>query len=145
MVSKTDYSEEAVEAARSVMIELVHMLGEYREHMVLIGGWVPQLLLPQHDEPHVGSLDVDIALNHRTMTEEGYRTIREALIERGYVEGKQPFVFMRRVRKGNSDIDIEVDFLAGEYEGTGRSRRPINHGQAGLRYHARHRFPTETG
>jgi hypothetical protein len=123
MVSKKDYSKEAVEAARSVMIELVHLLGEYRDHMVVIGGWVPQLLLPQTGTPHVGSLDVDIALNHRTMTEEGYRTIREALKERGYVEGKQPFAFVRTVKQGGSKFDIEVDFLAGEYEGTGRSRR----------------------
>ena len=99
------------------------MLGEYREHMVLIGGWVPQVLLPQTGTPHVGSLDVDIALNHRTMTEEGYRTIRESLFERGYIEGKQPFVFVRKVKQGDSEFDIEIDFLAGEYEGTGRSRR----------------------
>ena len=46
MVSKTDYSSEAVEAARSVMIELVHMLGEYREHMVLIGGCANENNLP---------------------------------------------------------------------------------------------------
>ena len=123
MVSKTDYSGEAVEAARSVMIELVHMLGEYREHMVLVGGWVPQLLLPQSDEPHVGSLDVDIALNHRTLTEDGYRTVREALIERDYREGPQPFIFYRKVKHGDFELEIEVDFLAGEYEGTGRSRR----------------------
>jgi hypothetical protein len=86
VVSKRDYTAEAVEAARSVLIELVHLLGEYRDHMVLIGGWVPQLLLPQSGTPHVGSLDVDMALNHRTMTNEGYQTIRKALLERGYVE-----------------------------------------------------------
>jgi hypothetical protein len=32
MVSKRDYSAEAVEAAGSVLIELVHLLGEYRDH-----------------------------------------------------------------------------------------------------------------
>jgi len=30
MVTQRDYTAEAVEAARSVLIELVHLLGEYR-------------------------------------------------------------------------------------------------------------------
>ncbi len=45
MVTKrTDYTAEAVEAARSVMLELTRLLGEYRDGMVIIGGWVPELL-----------------------------------------------------------------------------------------------------
>jgi hypothetical protein len=31
MVTRRDYTAEAVEAARSVLIELVHLLGEYKE------------------------------------------------------------------------------------------------------------------
>ena len=61
MVTRKDYLDEAVQAARSVMIELAHLLGEYRESLVLIGGWVPELLLPNRDRPHVGSIDVDLA------------------------------------------------------------------------------------
>lgn len=38
MVTKRDYSAAAVAAAKSVLIELVHLLGEYHEHTVLIGG-----------------------------------------------------------------------------------------------------------
>lgn len=34
-----DYTADAVEAARSVMLELVRLLGEYRDDMVIIGGW----------------------------------------------------------------------------------------------------------
>jgi hypothetical protein len=44
MVTKRDYTAEAIAAAKSVLIELVHLLGEYRENTVLIGGWVPELL-----------------------------------------------------------------------------------------------------
>lgn len=33
MVTKKDYTAEAVEAARSVLIELIHLLGEYRDHI----------------------------------------------------------------------------------------------------------------
>jgi len=44
-VTKRDYTAEAVEAARSVMLELSHLLGEYRDGIVIVGGWVPELLL----------------------------------------------------------------------------------------------------
>ncbi len=41
------------------MLELVRLLGEYRDDMVIIGGWVPELLLPGAETKHVGSTDVD--------------------------------------------------------------------------------------
>ena len=59
--SRTDYTAEAVAAARSVMLELVRLLGEYRDDMVIIGGWVPNLLLPDAGTKHIGSTDVDLA------------------------------------------------------------------------------------
>jgi hypothetical protein len=46
MVTRRDYNAEMVEAARSVLIELTHLLGKYREQIVLIGGWVPEMLFP---------------------------------------------------------------------------------------------------
>ena len=42
MVTRQDYRAEGVEAARSVLVELVHLLGEYKDDIVLIGGWVPE-------------------------------------------------------------------------------------------------------
>ena len=48
-VTRVDYSEQAVAAAHSVLLELVHLLGEYRDSIVLIGGMVPRLLIPQAD------------------------------------------------------------------------------------------------
>ena len=46
MITRRDYTAEGVEAARSVLVELVHLLGEYKDDIVLIGGWVPEVLLP---------------------------------------------------------------------------------------------------
>lgn len=42
-VTFRDYSGDQVEAARSVRLELVRVLGEYRDDIVVVGGWVPQL------------------------------------------------------------------------------------------------------
>ena len=60
MATKSEYGQREVEAAKSVLIELMQILGEYREQMVLIGGWVPFFLF---GPGHVGSTDVDIALD----------------------------------------------------------------------------------
>ena len=123
MVTRRDYTAEAVEAARSVLIELFHLLSEYKDDIVLIGGWVPEVLLPHSSGPHVGSMDVDIALNHRKISQEGYKSIQDLLQSRGYQQGEQLFVFFRMVKRGNKDFKVEVDLLAGEYEGTSKTHR----------------------
>jgi len=124
MVKRRDYSAELVEAARSVLLEIMHVLGEYRDDIVVVGGWVPELLLPQADEKHIGSIDVDLALDHRRLSDVGYKTILELLLSHGYRQGhKQPFIFSRTLVVGDREIEVEVDFLAGEYQGTGKNRR----------------------
>lgn len=125
MVTRRDYTAEAIEACKSVLFELVHLLGELRDHMVLVGGWVPPLLLAQAPEPHVGTIDIDLALDFQRIPEETYQTMLEALRKRGYrQDAQQPFRFFRDVPvPGRDPITVEVDFLAGEYGGTGRARR----------------------
>src|SRR4030042_1845219 len=124
MVAKrSDYTGEAVEAARSVLLEVSRLLGEYQDSIVVVGGWVPELLLSQAPRQHVGSIDVDIALDHRKLKEVGYKTILQLLLGRGYKPGDQPFIFFRTVQLGDQTIDVEVDFLAGEYTGTARGHR----------------------
>lgn len=123
MVTRRDYTAEGVEAARSVLIELVHLLGEYKDDIVLIGGWIPEVLLPHYSGPHVGSMDVDIALNHLKIHEEGYKMIQDLLKSRGYRHGDQPFIFFRDVKVGDHEVKVQVDLLAGEYEGTSKGHR----------------------
>lgn len=124
MVNRTDYNQEAVEAAHSVLIELMHLLGEYRDHMVLIGGWVPHFLFPTAERPHLGSTDIDLALDHRKLQTSGYETIKTLLLGRGYKQHReQPFIFYRRFFRGNQEVVVQVDLLTGEYEGSGKSHR----------------------
>jgi hypothetical protein len=123
MVTQRDYGREAVQAARSVLVELMHVLGAYRKDIVLVGGWVPEFICPQAEKAHIGSMDVDLALDHRRMTEVAYRAIRELLLERGYEQGSQPFIFHRKVNVGDREVQVEVDLLGGEYGGTGSAHR----------------------
>lgn len=123
-VTFRDYSADQVEAAKSVLLELVHLLGEYRDDIVVVGGWVPQLLLPQQPMRHVGSIDVDLALNHKTLQDVGYASIQKLMLERGYeADPRQPFIFHRTVMVKGNPVKVQVDFLAGEYEGTGTKHR----------------------
>lgn len=124
MTTRHDYNAEALQAVRNVLIELVQILGEFRDHIVVVGGSVPALLLRDAAEQHIGTLDIDLALDFRNIPEASYQTLLKELTSRGYRQGGQPFQFFRDVPFSNRDpITVEVDLLAGQYGGTGRSHR----------------------
>jgi len=104
------------------MLELARILGEYQENVVIVGGWVPELLVPE--QGHVGSTDVDLALDHEALSDPGYTTILEHLEAHGYEQsGEQPFIFEREVDVEGEAISVQVDLMSGEYGGTGQSHR----------------------
>jgi len=125
MVTKSQYGEREVNACKAVLLELVHLLGEVKDEMVIIGGWTPTFILPQSDDPHVGSLDIDVALDFSKIPDDTYQTILKAFLKRGYTQDKeQPFRFFRKVKiEGADPINVEVDLMAGEYGGTGKGHR----------------------
>lgn len=124
MVTKQDYSANAVEAARSVLIEIVHILGAYHDDIVIVGGWVPELLLSGSHEPHIGSTDIDLALDNHSLQEPRYQPLKRLLLDRGYLEDEQqPFIFYRTVAIRDRKLVVQIDLLAGEYQGTGPSHR----------------------
>ena len=123
-VTKVDYRDLPVRAAESVLLELVRILGGYLDHVVVIGGMVPKYLVSNAQEKHIGSIDVDLALDHRGFDEPGYQTLLELLETHNYqLDAKQPFIFRRNIVIDDNEITVQVDLLSGEYGGTGRSRR----------------------
>ncbi len=121
-----DYDSRAVEAARRVLLELTRVLGEYDEEIAVVGGWVPPLLIP--GAGHIGSTDVDLALDHEAFQEPRYATLRALLQRSGYyADTEQNFVFYRDVllRDGGDPdpVVIEVDLIAAEYGLADRRRR----------------------
>ena len=107
-----------------MLVELMTVLGEFRDHIVLAGGWVPYFLLEKGRYEHVGSLDIDIVLDFQKISDDTYQTILQVLKNSGYQQGEQPFIFYRTITVGEGrDITVEVDLLAGEYGGTGQSHR----------------------
>jgi hypothetical protein len=45
-------------------------MGESRDHLVVVGGWVPALRLADGPEPYVGTLDVDLTEQKREASHE---------------------------------------------------------------------------
>ena len=124
MVIRYDYSKKEVDACLSVLVELMTILGEFRDNIVLVGGWIPYFLMENNRHEHVGSLDIDIALDFQKISGDTYKTILQILKRKGYEEGRQPFIFYRTIPTENGgNIIVEVDLLTGEYGGTGKSHR----------------------
>lgn len=110
-----DYGTREVEAARRVMTELAQILGTYREAFVLVGGWVPDLLMPNAEERHVGSLDVDLLLNPEKLRAGQYAALLELLEGRGYSQTDKAFKYAKEVElAGGPPVRVEVDFLIPE-------------------------------
>ncbi len=131
MPSRDDYPDDGVRACLSVLLELFTYLKPYRDHIVLIGGWVPFFLTEgMSDGVHIGSLDVDLALNTNEIPETEYETILERLEARGYHQAQNnqgeiiPARYERAIQLSNGKTySVQVDFLAPEYGGTGKNHR----------------------
>lgn len=121
--SKAQYEPRLTKAANSVLLEIAHLLQAYSDGLVVVGGSVPGLILQNSPESHIGSIDVDIALDQSKIPETDYLSIKKLLLHRGYKTEEQPFTFSREVIFEGGQIKVKVDFLAGEYGGTGKKHR----------------------
>ncbi len=79
-----EYGGRETEAARRVLIDVGQVLAEYiTESIVVVGGWVPELLMPGVSPPHSGSIDVDLALDVEKLQEGRYAKIVDSLLATG--------------------------------------------------------------
>jgi hypothetical protein len=78
--TKIDYDQTLVEAAQRVLLELARILHEYHQGIVVVGGSVPGLLFSPPSQDHIGTIDIDLALDHRKIQEVGYRSILKILL-----------------------------------------------------------------
>jgi len=120
--SSIDYSEGQKEAAYRVLVELCSLFELYKDDIRIVGGWVPELMFPK--QGHVGSVDVDVLINHLTLQDEGYQTMARILLKNGYEEHPAKyFSFLTHVVINGTSYDVDVDILAGMYGGTIKQKR----------------------
>lgn len=91
--------------ARSVLVETLSILGAFRDHLVVVGGWVPDLLYP--GKQHIGSIDVDLAVSPDALGANAYSTIRACMSDAGFQHHSPPTHF----KLGS----IKVDLITGQY------------------------------
>lgn len=99
------------EAARAVLLEVLNALGAMRDELVIVGGWVPDLLYPKSN--HMGSLDVDLAVSPNAIGGNAYSSIRERLTKIGYTMHESPTRFFKHL-PGLAN-PIKIDLITGLY------------------------------
>lgn len=110
-----DYSDRQVKAAHRVLVDLGQVLASFKDSLVIVGGWTPDLLLPHAEQPHIGSIDVDLALDAKKLGEGQYAELIQLLLDtRRYKPGAKDFQLVAEVdlQDGGTPVQVEVDFLA---------------------------------
>jgi hypothetical protein len=123
-----EYGARQVEAARRVLIDLGQVLASFHDCLVIVGGWVPDLLISEAEEAHVGSIDVDLALDAKKLDDGRYAELLQVLFHtRRYRPGAKPFQLLTDVdlQDGNGPIQVEVEFLAPKEVKLRKNRRKL--------------------
>ena len=82
---------------------------------LVVGGWTPDLLLPNADERHIGSIDVDLALDAAKLDNGRYAELLKLLLDtKRYKPGEKDFQLVVEVdlKDGEKPVQVEVEFLA---------------------------------
>jgi len=111
---REDYSDRQIEAAHRVLVDLGQVLKSFEDCLVVIGGWVPDLLMEKAEEAHVGSIDVDLALDAEKLADGRYAELLKALLDtRRYQQAEEPFKLYAEVdlKDGQPPVRVDVDFL----------------------------------
>ncbi len=113
--SAGEYAPRTFTAVRQTLVEIAQILGSYQGKFAVIGGAVPWLLLHPEDMVHVGTLDIDLALDPAALDGTEYAELVDALRAHGYEQRAEnrPFQLVREVpaRDDGPPIDVYVDFL----------------------------------
>jgi hypothetical protein len=115
-----DYAERGVRATHSALVDVGQVLGEYRDAVVLVGGGVPALRLPQAKPPHIGTLDIDLDLDVELLAAGRYAELVELLERAGWCrhdpveseDGLKPFQLRKDVVIDDLDpVPVVLDLL----------------------------------
>lgn len=121
------YEPETFDMILAEAADVIRASGFAAEHLVIIGGLVPTLLVPVIDpgaQPHVGTTDIDLCLSLALVEGETaeYERLEKVLSDLGFEEGDASFRWLRR-----TGLRIVVEFFCPADEGrpAGRAFRPL--------------------
>lgn len=108
------HKEIVIEATRQILLEVFKLLENFHESLILVGGWVPIMIIPEAENKHVGTFDVDLAINDQSLDETGSATIEDILLANGYEPAAEPGRYYKKIAIDGSQIIVPVDFLVSE-------------------------------
>lgn len=109
-----DYPLRSVKVVRALLLEMLDVLSAQRESIVLIGGWVPSLFPLAAREPHLGSLDIDLAIDPEGMSPVNIAMLHSQLNGLGYTPTDQQFTLRRGVEVDGLSLVVQVDLLTAD-------------------------------
>lgn len=108
------HKERVIEATRQVLLEVFKLLENFHESLILVGGWVPIMIIPESEDKHVGTIDVDLLINDKSFNDTGSETIEDILLANEYQHGAEPGRYFKKLYIEGVPIVVPVDFLTSE-------------------------------
>ena len=113
----SDYNPHQLNLVHSICLYISTIIGDYIDDLVIVGGLVPTLIIPQVPPPegaeaHVGTQDLDIGFSLGVLNSDRYQKIVERLRGAGFipdVNKNQNPTFQRW--KLEKSVNVTVDFL----------------------------------
>ena len=129
------YSAEQTALVERTLVTVWRHIGEYRDHLVLVGGLVPRYLVDKAYERevpfgsgHCGTMDVDLGVSLAVADLKTYESIRDQLVDEiGFKRNeneagnKQKHSFVKEI----DGQDVNIDFLTTYYEGPETTIRKV--------------------
>jgi hypothetical protein len=115
----SDYKREDVELVRQTCLYIATKLGDLSEDLVVVGGLVPSLLIPDESLPagedvHIGTMDLDLGLSLALLDTKRYEDLTLRLYRAGFnpdenQEGNP--TWQRWKITPGTNLKVTVDFL----------------------------------
>jgi hypothetical protein len=113
----TGYDAQRTQLVSATCLDLATRLGDLMDELVIVGGMVPGLIIPQDRlpagaEPHCGTVDIDLGLAVALFGDKRYQTLTDRLRSSGFEPDRNDSgnITMQRWRVVD-DHSLTIDFL----------------------------------
>lgn len=111
-----DYTPEQLETVNQTCLYIATRLGDLIDDLVVVGGLVPTLIVPQNDLPegaeqHVGTMDVDVGMTVGLVDDGRYHTLAQRLREAGFKPDVRDGKIIRNRWTTGGSPKCMIDFL----------------------------------
>ena len=115
----SEYPKEQAELVRQTCLYVATKLGDLLDELVVVGGLVPSLLIPEESVPagedtHVGTMDLDLGLSLALLNADRYEELTARLRRAGFepdVNAAGNPTFQRWKIVPSRDLKVTVDFV----------------------------------